>query len=198
MKYLGHALTLIGAAMVLAGVFAQNWFIVETVSVDVTGWAINPGRAVAILALLVIASTTAAVVIRRRALIVSESLTSLFMLALCAWAYFDAHGVIDAQADWTIAVGQGFYMAILGAIIIQIGALRVFAQGPDMAPDKRPLRVALLWNGTIISEQIFDEPHDVTIGEDIRCTFTGFSLDLHEAFTPGSIHTLSRASGKEG
>jgi hypothetical protein len=178
MKYLGHALTLIGAALILVGVFTQDWIVVLQEGANgrpdplyIIGWDLAAGKTAAILALLVIAATITALIIRRRAVLISETLTCIFLFF--ALAYAAATGPAEyVTADWKWTLEVGFYWALNGTFAILIGALRVFAQGPDMHPSKRPLRVAMLWNGTIISERIFDEPHDVTIGEDIRCTFT--------------------------
>jgi hypothetical protein len=203
MKYLGHILTALGAALVLAGVFANDWFLVGMTEVaGLLGRDTVPGKVAAILAVLVVLQTVGAVVIRRRALIVSETITALFMFAVAAWAYFDAYNVVFSAQNVSetalsfeqvraldIAIGDGYYWLILGGFLVLMGALRVFAQGPDMSPDRRPLRVAMLWNGSVIKEQIFDEPHDVTIGEDIRCNFTvpaGLGLDKRFVLFYGS------------
>lgn len=178
MKYLGHGLTLIGAGLILFGVFTQDWIVVLQESADgkpnpfgILGWDLVAGKAAAIMALLVVATTIVSLVVRRRAVLISETLTCVFLFL--ALAYGAAQGPSEyITADWSWTLEQGFLATLIGTIAILLGALRVFAQGPDLDPSKRPLRVAMLWNGTIIKEQIFDEPHDVTIGEDIRCTFT--------------------------
>ena len=180
MKYLGHFLTLVGAGLAIFGV-TQHWYLIEGLDQTRTGLDVLPGLLVAAVAGLAALSTLAAVVIRRRNLVVSEVIPALFIFGFCAWGYFEAHRVLGAKLSsdelnqfmgYTIAIKGGFYYSLGGALVILLGALRVFAAGPAMDPKSRPLRVAVLWNGTIINERIFDEPRKITIGEDIGATFT--------------------------
>ena len=85
MKYLGHAMTLIGAILIMVGVFVQPWYIVETVNETINGSQVAPGTTALVLSILVILSTFASVYFRRRALIISESITVVCLLAVAAW-----------------------------------------------------------------------------------------------------------------
>ncbi len=38
-------------------------------------------------------------------------------------------------------------------------------------PQDRALRVALLWNRSIVKDEVLYDPHDVTVGDSERCTF---------------------------
>ena len=169
MKYLGHVLTLIGAGMVAAGVLGDWLFVIEADTL-IKGIELAPGKAVIGVAGLAALMTVMAVVLARRALVVSTTVTTLFICGLLAWGFFGRFDLTQADAAWTIELAQGFWMALGGAFVIALGGLRVFAAGPVISKKDRPLRVAVLWNGTVIEEKTFDEPHDVIIGEDIRGT----------------------------
>ena len=58
--------------------------------------------------------------------------------------------------------------------------------------EHRYLRVALVWNGTIIEEKVLDKPRPVVIGEELKSTFVVPSGDLPRRFV------LFEPSGKGG
>lgn len=171
MKYIGHIITLIGAGLVVFGVLG-DWLLIDPVGTLIKGNEINPGKAALAVAGLGGLMTILAVVLRRRALVISNSLTSLFVFGLLAWAFFGASTLFEMKEGWSVKPAQGFWIALGGGFVMLIGALRTFAVGPLMSTNSRPLRVAMLWEGSIIQEQIFDEPKGVTVGHDIRSTFT--------------------------
>ncbi len=176
MKYIGHIITLIGAGLAVYGAMG-TWFIITdpanvTEATTVTGLMINPGQVSLAVAAATALLTLIAFALKRRALVVSESLTALVIMGMVVWAIIGRIDVTGASEGFTVAIQSGLWLTMGGAGIILLGALRVFAVGPAVSPRSRPLRVAMLWNGTVINEQIFDEPHNVTIGEDIKSTFT--------------------------
>ena len=174
MKYLGHVLTLIGAGLVIFGV-TGDWFLVETSSFSeaIKGTELVPGKIAGGMAGLAIALTILAIAFQRRVLVVTESITVLGIIGMLAWSFFGLMTLVPSiKATWVIKTQVGFWWVAGGAALIQMGALRVFAAGPHMSKRSRPLRVALLWNGSVIQERLFDEPHSVTVGENIKCTFT--------------------------
>ncbi len=173
MKYFGHLVTLIGAGLVIAGA-ADTWFMIGTINEPIQGLAILPGTIAAGLAGLAGLMTVAAIVFQRRALVVSESMTTVLIVGAMVWAYFGIAGLLGENYNeaWGITPANGFWLTLGGAGAILFGSLNTFARGPSISKRSRPLRVAMLWNGTVISERVFDEPHDVTIGENIKCTFT--------------------------
>ncbi len=58
--------------------------------------------------------------------------------------------------------------------------------------EQRYLRVALVWNGTIIEEKVFEKPQPVTVGEDLTETFVIPSEDLPKGYV------LFEPMGKQG
>lgn len=63
------------------------------------------------------------------------------------------------------------------------------------------LRVALVWNGTVINERILRKPEDVVVGPSPKAMFVVPAADVeeHVLFTPsGSEYTASLLSGMDG
>jgi len=179
MSYIGNILTVIGVILVVLSGFGEPWLIGSIPDAEMAGqevarhaYQIIPGQLTLAVAGLALLMTIMGVVLKRRAIIVSESLSALVIFAMLAWTYFDAHGVTGAPETFKFLTGGGFSKAFLGAFVILVGSLWVFATNPPINAKNRPLRVAMLWNGSVIQEQIFLEPHTVTIGEDVRNTFT--------------------------
>ena len=165
MKYIGHVLTLIGAGLVAFGYF-NPWLEVGTINHTANGNTLTQGHIALATAGLGALMTILAFLFKRRALVISESFTALVIFGMLAWTVFFPKSYVGA--DYAITLKMGFWYTFLGAAVIQFGALWSFAKGPVISRRSRPLRVAALWNGTVISEQIFDEPHNVTIGENTR------------------------------
>jgi hypothetical protein len=174
MSYIGNILTLIGVLLVALGGFVDPWFIATATdeTTPVFAYQLIPGQLALSVAALAGLMTFIGMFLRRRAIIVSESLSALILFGLLAWAFFDSHGVIGAGDQFQITTERGFFNVLLGAFTILIGALWVFGANPPIDAKHRPLRVAMLWNGSVIQEKIFMEPHSVTVGENINNTFT--------------------------
>ena len=176
MKYLGHFITLIGAGLAVFGALT-GWLLVADPSgaAESQVWRgvdIVPGQAALAIAAAAGFLTIISIIIKRRAIVISESVTSIAIFGMVAWALFASASVVGAEEGYTITAQAGLWWTALGGLVVLLGALRVFAAGPQISQRSRPLRVAMLWNGSVIKEQLFDEPHNVTIGEDIRSTFT--------------------------
>jgi len=60
---------------------------------------------------------------------------------------------------------SGYSLAVFGGFVMFIGPLVVFSSEPPLDPNKDMLRVALLWNGTVLEEKVLEEPQTFTIGE---------------------------------
>ncbi|MFT5430954.1 MAG: hypothetical protein ACI9OJ_001633 [Myxococcota bacterium] len=192
MKYVGHLLTLIGAGLVVFGVLG-DWLLIDPIAESIKGIELNPGKAAIAVAGFAALLTILSIVVQRRSLVVSNSLTAAFVLGLLAWGFFGAGTLFDLKESWSVKPAQGFWFSLGGAFLMMIGALRTFAVGPVMSTRSRPLRVAMLWEGQIIQEQIFDEPRAVTVGTDIHATFTV----PEEANLPKKKFTLFAARGSK-
>ncbi|MEC8024522.1 MAG: AgmX/PglI C-terminal domain-containing protein [Myxococcota bacterium] len=184
MKYIGHVITLIGVALIVAGL-GIDWAVVSLPDGNTISMTAGLGGDSAIILTLgdsgialgilfltlgVIAGAlaVASIVLQRRALVVNASITFVFLLFLHAWGLTS----FDLAAGWRLSVGSGFWTTLAGTLLIFVGTMRVFATGPVISPSSRPLRVATLWNGSIIKELVFDEPRPVTLGPKVDATFT--------------------------
>ena len=216
MKYIGHVITLIGVGLVLAGA-GSDWAIVnypdgtsdaltagmsgDFITVALGGTQIALGSLFFALAGLAGALTIGSVVMQRRTLAVNASMTFVFLLGFHVWGMVS----LPLEQGWTVSVGSGFWTTLGGSFLILVGALRTFAKGPVISQSSRPLRVAMLWNGTIIRELVFDEPRAVTLGPTHSSTFTvpeGAGLkNVYKLFTGGrgdkyQLHMTPEMSGK--
>jgi hypothetical protein len=183
MKYIGHVITLIGVGLVMAGA-GTDWAIVnypdgnslaltaglsgDFMTVSLGGSEIALGSLFFALAGLAGALTVASIVLQRRVLAVNASMTFVFLAGFHIWGFVS----LPLEEGWTASTGSGFWTTLTGAFLILVGALRTFAKGPVISTASRPLRVAMLWNGTIIKELVFDEPRVVTLGPKHKSTFT--------------------------
>jgi len=68
--------------------------------------------------------------------------------------------------------GVGFYLLWLGGLVALFGCLKTIGSNPKYAKTTRFLRVAMLWQDTIIKERIFSDGSDVTVGGDLKNMFT--------------------------
>jgi len=116
-------------------------------------------------------------------ILASLLLSIVFYLGMSAphlWA--EARGVIDpaAAGSWFDDEGKflgymsasvGFYVLWLGALMAMAGVLAVVSAQPKYSSGTRFLRVALLWKGTIIREEVLSEGKTLTVGEDLKNYF---------------------------
>jgi hypothetical protein len=175
MKYIGHLITLVGAALVVIAAMAFPWYITDAVDAGgiVKGWDLAPGKLAVSVAGAAMLLTIVAIVLQRRVLVVFETLSTILIAGALVWAYFGAHSILGPQSvPFDIAMGKGFYLTMVGAAVIQFGALWIFGSNPPISLSQRPLRVAMLWNGTVVKEQIFHESHPVRIGTQTKNHFT--------------------------
>jgi uncharacterized membrane protein YgcG len=67
--------------------------------------------------------------------------------------------------------GIGFYLLWLGHLMALFGHLKTIGSNPKYPKGTQFLRVAMLWQNTIIKERIFAEGEDVTVGSDLKNMF---------------------------
>ena len=101
MKYIGHVITLIGVGLIGVGLVLAQWLTVSlpdrtipmnagfggeyTVMLSLGGNGIAIGVLLAVLAGIAGALTVASIVLQRRALLISASITFLFLLGVHVW-----------------------------------------------------------------------------------------------------------------
>ena len=99
------------------------------------------------------------------------------VFGVMAYVHTHATAVIEAAAGQALFRGEsivtleGPFFVYGGALMILLSSLIVFAARPVWRKSDRFLRVALLWNGAIIKEEVFFDPTNVTVGEDAGSTF---------------------------
>lgn len=172
-SYFGYLLGLVGAAICGVSVFWDAWLVVEPWGLALRGWDLAPGRAALAVAGLATLATVGALVLRRRALIASHLVGLLLVGGIAAWAWFGAPALLGLDpGDPACGPGAGLWLLLLGGALMGVGSLVVLTNTPVLPAGARPLRIAVLWNGTILREETLQEPRDVTVGDDVGATFS--------------------------
>lgn len=171
-KWSGHVLALAGSALVLYGVFFEPWMVVHPAGGVLGGTDLDPGRAASVVALLCLAATLGGLFFRRSAWVAWQAVSGVMLLACAAWAWLGAPAEIGLPEGWSLEFKTGFLLLQAGASMVLVGALHVIASAPPMTKGMAPLRVAVLWNGTVLRERVLLEPGDVTIGTGHEADFT--------------------------
>ncbi|MBM4370676.1 MAG: AgmX/PglI C-terminal domain-containing protein [Deltaproteobacteria bacterium] len=94
----------------------------------------------------------------------------------------DARGVLDAgtAGAWFdqegkflgyMSAGAGFWVAWVGTLLSFFGVLAVVSSKPHNTRGVRFLRVAFLWKGSILREEVLAEGRTITVGSDLRNYF---------------------------
>mgnify|MGYP001300520190 CR=1 FL=1 len=169
----GHFIALIGAAMALAGGLAEGFWQAFTMSgINAAGLEVKPaGQIVVALAGLTALCALAGLLTRhakktaKAALVFSSFAIAWVLIANVTrkTAFFPAD---DPYFQYeTVTLLGGYTLALSGAFIMFFGNLVTLAVEPKLDPNKDYLRVALIWNDTILEEKVLREPQTFTIGE---------------------------------
>ncbi|MFT5432526.1 MAG: hypothetical protein ACI9OJ_003225 [Myxococcota bacterium] len=126
------------------------------------GWAIAPGRAVLLTAIV----TVAIMWLRRKKgrPPIEPLFSSAVLFALGLWA------LIEVRRQG-VAAGLGLMMVFGSAGIIGVGALWGALRRSWPSSGETRLRIAVLWKGTILRERTFDREQTITIGTEPGVTF---------------------------
>jgi hypothetical protein len=167
---LGHFIALVGAVLALIGGTVLDWQLFETAGVIAKGYQVPPaGQIVVGLAALIFLVSAIGLLTRKR----KESATATviiasFALAWVALSHTSRASNFTLMQYETVEMLGGYTLAAIGAFLMFFGPLVVFATEPGMDPNAQFLRVALLWNGTVIQEKVLQEPQTFTIGEGLK------------------------------
>lgn len=170
----GNILSILGALVMAAGILAGDqapWFLLKWSEIAVTGLEFNLGLVLLGFAGLVVVFAGASLFFRKRVLAMSNTMSGVLALLGLMVYFFDVAQILALPKGESAIVGLGYYLVAAGAGAVILGTLVVFASNPAWRTDSRFLRVALLWNGTIIQERVLTEPSNVTVGEDLRNMF---------------------------
>ncbi len=170
---LGHILALIGAALALVGGTVLPWQYFQLADVYALGYQVPPaGQIVLGLAGLIVLTSLLGLVTRKRKQFATATLiVSVFTIGWTIWAHISRASIFELQLFEVVEMQLGYTLAAWGAFLMFFGPLVVLASEPAMDPKAEFLRVALIWNGTVIQEKLLQEPQTFTIGEDIRNDF---------------------------
>jgi len=134
--------------------------------------------AIAGLVLAVIAGVLGLFVVRKKIFALSGIAATVLSLVFLVLTPFliraDLQEMIAMKAiheATTIAMFYGFHLAFLGVAVLLVGFIWTLGAQPILGPDDRLLRVALLWQGSLIKENTFTDRRDITIGDGVRSDF---------------------------
>ncbi|MFH1532156.1 MAG: hypothetical protein ABIK09_15635, partial [Pseudomonadota bacterium] len=185
----GQILTILGALGLIAAIFGLPVYEMpqqDPALVTELGFGMIMAGLAAAMALVVLigyASNKAKQAAGLNVILASVLLSMVFYIGLSAphlWA--GARGLIDPSTpgSWFddegkflgyLSAGAGFYVLWLGALLALAGVLAVVSAQPRYTSGTRFLRVALLWKGTIIREEVLSEGKTLTVGEDLKNYF---------------------------
>lgn len=129
-------------------------------------------------ALAVLAAIAGLFVVRKKTFALSGlGITVVAMIFLVITPFLiraDIQEMIAIKAiheSTTLAMFYGYHLAFLGIAVLCVGFIWTLGAQPILGPDDRLLRVALLWQGTLVKENTFTEKRDITIGDGVRSEF---------------------------
>ncbi len=166
---IGHILALVGAALVLVGGSALDWQTFELAGITAKGFEVPlAGQVVlGLAALCAVFAVLGLVIKRKRNQFATGALVSgVFLIGWLIYAHVSRHTTFDLMAYETVTMGFGYTLAVWGSALIFLGPLIVYASEPAWDPKGQFLRVALLWNDTVVQEKVLQEPQTFTIGDD--------------------------------
>ena len=176
---LGHIIALIGAGLAAAGAaLPEYWQAFTLAEIKASGLETPPaGQAVLLLAGLAMLTSLFGLLTRRR----KQAAAATLVLGVFAIGWVVVANVTKASAFYpadheyfqyeTVEMLGGYTLAVLGAFAMFFGSLVVLAVEPGLDPKKDYLRIALLWNGTVVEEKVLQEPETFTIGENRKNDF---------------------------
>lgn len=171
--WFGHVLALVGAILAILGGVVFDWQHFNLAEVTTKGYMVPPaGQIVVGLAALIACTSLAGLLTRKRKQFATATLiVSVFAIAWVVVAHVTRSTSFVLQPYETVELLGGYTMAVWGALIMFFGSLVTLASEPALDPNSEFLRVALIWNGTVIQEKVLQEPQTFNIGEDIRNDF---------------------------
>lgn len=188
---IGQIITIVGALFAFIGLGLLNplfaslfdgnvvpLFELEVAEKFVYGWDIPVLQTLAIFSGLAAVAAVVAFFLRvKKRIAVTNLLFAVAVIGVTAYVHANAAALVADAAGGELFRGEvvipleGFAFAYAAGLLMLLGSLVVFAARPVWNRKDRFLRVAVLWNGTIIREEVFFEPTNVTIGEDLASTF---------------------------
>lgn len=127
-------------------------------------------------ALAALVSVVAWFVRIKQRLAFTQLLFGVAIIAVMAYVHANAYQIVDEAAGGlfkgeVVIPLEGPWFCYFGGLLMLLGAVIVFSSRRVFRPDDRFLRIAVLWNGGVIREEVFYEPRNVTMGEELGSTF---------------------------
>ena len=170
---IGHLISLIGAVLVCIGAAVLDWQEFVLAGVATKGFLVAPaGQIVLGLGGLIALTSLAGAFTRRRKQFATASvIVASFLIAWVVLANVTKASAFALMPHETVNLLDGYTVAFWGAIVAFIGPLVVFASEPRLSPKDNFLRVALIWNKTVLEERLLTEGETFTVGESARNNF---------------------------
>ena len=175
------AVTILGSLIALIGMAAFPFFELEQLLLTVKGFEFPLGQALmgSVALPMLMAITIVAMRLQREYGLVIIAI-GVIAAVLQIVIFFGSPGIFETK----VVIGDtGYYMTVVGITFIILGGISIMASAAEWKMGGHYLRVAQLFRGSIMREHVFLEPTDVTVGEDLRATFSLPLPDLPKRFT---------------
>ena len=143
-----------------------------------TGVMLPDGISAAVVGLVALIAAVVSMFRRaKRALIINDVIAGALIFSFLWHAFWDAPAVLSAawemrvEPDEWIMAGLGYYLTLLGGVLITLAAAVAYGARPEYDMDAKVLRVESRWHDSIIREEVYLEPEIVTVGDQLRCSF---------------------------
>lgn len=179
----GYALTIAGAGAVLFGALALGWQHFEIAGLSASAWEVPPAGQLVVSLALVVAALGAAGLWRRRAVwAVAAAIATFFLLTWIVVADATAGSAFEVPPDERVSMGLGHDLALAGALLALFGAIVALSAPRVFRRDVDCLRVAVLWKGGILAEQLLQDTRTWRVGAGPRNDLVVPSDALPERF----------------
>ena len=207
-------ITLLAGLLILISVILP-WLDTPNLELVAKGTDLGAGLLAAAIGAITIVFTLVTFVKRnKQALILNNLIAALISLGCVAVSFWYAPTLLNSAGPYVsaglevemnelIMGSTGYYMAMAGGLLLVFAACVAYAARPEYKLGSRVLRVEARWRGKVIKEQVFLEPHSVSIGEDLKSTFVVPDSPVgakFELFRPekGHDYTMKLHSGLKG
>jgi hypothetical protein len=166
----GLLITLVGSVLALLGLTVLPFFELEQLLMNVHGYEFPEGQVMLGMLAVVLAACAIIFVLKLRRVYGAIPLVAGLLL-VCTQTYIFL--ACPEIFETSVIIGHyGYYLVALGVTLVVIGGLTTVNADHGWLPTGPYLRIAQMFHGAVIREEMFMEPVDITAGEGLRNQFT--------------------------
>lgn len=170
----GHIIALVGAILGIIGAAVLPWQQFVVAHVVAMGYMVPPAGQIVLglSALMALTSLLGLITRRRKQFATATLIVSVFAIGWAVMAQVNRASAFQLMAFEKVEMLGGFTLAVIGVGLAFFGSLVVLALEAGLDPNKDYLRVAMLWNGTVIKETVLHEPRNIFLSDQGKHMFT--------------------------